>query len=97
MSDEVNFISRKGDVMQRQIRVLGVSCVVVVLGCAVEIAHAQQLSIRESFAGGEDLVVVAAKPAVAKEVKLTDEQTEFTKKAAYRTAPRAAGALSGLR
>ena len=41
MSDEVNFISRKGDVMQRQIRVLGVSCVVVLV-CAVGMAHAQQ-------------------------------------------------------
>lgn len=65
--------------MQRQIRVLGVSCVVVLV-CAVEMAHAQQLSFRESFAGGEDLVVAAAKPAVAKEVKLTDEQTALTKK-----------------
>ena len=36
--------------------------------------------IRESFAGGADLVVVAAIPAVAKEVKLTDEQTALTKK-----------------
>jgi hypothetical protein len=69
--------------MLRQIRVLGVSCVVVLV-CAVEIAHAQDvgrsLNIRESFAGGADLVVVAAIPEVAKEVKLTDEQTSSTKK-----------------
>ena len=64
--------------MQTQIRVLGVSCVVVLV-CAMGMAHAQ-LSIRESFAGGADLVVVAAIPAVAKEVKLTDEQTALTKK-----------------
>ena len=78
MSDEVNFISQEDDAMQRQIRELGVSCVVVLV-CAVGMAHAQ-LSNRESFAGGEDLVVVAAIPAVAKEVKLTDEQTALTKK-----------------
>ena len=65
--------------MQRQIRVLGLSCMVVLL-CAVGMSHAQQLSIRESFAGGADVVVVAASPAVAKEVKLTDEQTALTKK-----------------
>lgn len=81
---ERNFISRKGDVMQRQIRVSGVSCVVVLM-CAMGMAHAQKsvgksLSIRESFAGGADLVVVASIPAVAKEVKLTDEQTALTGK-----------------
>ena len=67
--------------MQRQIKVLDVSCVVVLM-CAVGMAHAQKrLSIRESFAGGADLVVVAAaSPAVAKEVKLTDKQTASTKK-----------------
>ena len=65
--------------MQRQIRVLGVSCVVLLV-CAVGRARAQQLSIRESFAGGADLVVVAAIPEVANEVKLTDEQTALTKK-----------------
>jgi hypothetical protein len=43
-------------------------------------AHAQRLSIRESFAGGPILVRFAAKPAVAKEVKLTAEQTASTKK-----------------
>jgi hypothetical protein len=69
--------------MQKQIRVLGVSCAVVLV-CAVGTAHAQSvrksLSVRGSFAGGADLVVVAAIPEVAKEVKLTDEQTSSTKK-----------------
>ncbi len=53
---ERNFISQKGDVMQSQIRVLGVSCVVVLV-CAVGMAHAQRLSIRESFAECPDRVV----------------------------------------
>jgi hypothetical protein len=66
--------------MRNQIWVLGVSCVVVLV-CAVGMAQAQKrLSIRESFAGGADLVVVAAEAAVAKEVKLTDEQSASVKK-----------------
>lgn len=78
--DEDDFISPKGDVMQSQIRVLSVSCVVVLV-CAVGAAQTpKRLSIRESFAGGADLVLVAATPAVAREVKLTDEQTILIKK-----------------
>jgi hypothetical protein len=69
--------------MQKPISVLRVSCAVVLV-CVVGTARAQSVgkspSVRESFAGGADLVVVAAIPAVAKEVKLTDEQTALTKK-----------------
>ena len=62
--------------MQSRIRVLRVSCVVV-LACVATVAHAQQ---RRGTFRGVNALTVATVPAVAEQLRLTDEQTALAKK-----------------
>lgn len=62
--------------MQSRIRLLRVSCVLV-LACVATVADGQQR--RGAFRGINDLIVAAA-PAVAERLSLTDEQTALAKK-----------------